>query len=150
MGSSWDGNLKIGGASWSVRDAKGLPLYHSRRSFSQVGSLTQATLMAISWAAEAMRDLKIMKVIFEVSSLEACQALDYPLRFLGDITSCQHALVALHSVVDGRLNLISVRGNNISNLIAESVTRDKRYPSYVARQGPAWLSSQIYKEATRC
>ena len=115
-----------------------------------MGSHTQATLMAISLAAEAMRDLKIMKVIFEVSSLEACQALDYALCFLGDAISCQRALVALHSVADGRLNLIAVRGNNIANLIAESVTRDKRYSSYVAHQGPGWLSSQIYKEATGC
>ncbi|RID75239.1 hypothetical protein BRARA_B02294 [Brassica rapa] len=110
VGSSWDVNSNTGGGAWIVRDDKGLVLCHSRRSFSMVGSLYQANVMALQWAAEAMCDLKFKKVVMEFSALEVKKAMDSSLLF--------------------------------------SVTRDQRLQSYVARNGPAWLSSQICQEAS--
>ncbi|KAG2310142.1 hypothetical protein Bca52824_021699 [Brassica carinata] len=46
-----------------------------------------------------------------------------------------------------KIAYVSSSCNLIANLIAVSVTRDHRYQSYVARNGPAWLATQIGQEA---
>ncbi|KAF3522414.1 hypothetical protein F2Q69_00048727 [Brassica cretica] len=46
-------------------------LLHSRRAFSGVLSSVQADLLALSWSAAAMSDLKMKKIIFEFSSIQA-------------------------------------------------------------------------------
>ncbi|KAG5411340.1 hypothetical protein IGI04_007659 [Brassica rapa subsp. trilocularis] len=148
VGASWDISSLSSGASWIVRDSKGVVLYHSRRAFSCIGSRIQADLTAISWAAEAIRDLKLKRVIFEISSDQAQTALDFPLSFLGNPHVCQRALFAIHAVSEAKLHLVQANCNIIANLIAGSVTRDHRHQSYVARNGPVWLSSQIHLETS--
>lgn len=83
VGSSWDGSSFTGGGVWLLRDEKGSVLYHSRRSFSGISSLRQAKLVAIQWAAEAMRDLKLKNVILESSDLEVKNAMEHPLLYMG-------------------------------------------------------------------
>ncbi|KAL0866109.1 hypothetical protein Bca101_045227 [Brassica carinata] len=147
VGSSWDEVSKKGGAAWVVRDEKGRTLHHSRRAFSNVCSLFQANISALHWAAEAMRDLKLRKVIFEFSALEVKNAMDHPLLCFRESQSVSHALSAIYSIGDAKISYVSSSCNLIANLIAVSVTRDHRYQSYVARNGPAWLATQIGQEA---
>ncbi|KAH0852002.1 hypothetical protein HID58_090960, partial [Brassica napus] len=49
---------------------------------------------------------------------------------------------------DAKISYVTSSCNLIANLIAVSVTRDQRYQSYVARNGPAWLATQIGQEAS--
>ncbi|CAF2140656.1 unnamed protein product, partial [Brassica rapa subsp. trilocularis] len=148
VGSSWDVNSNTGGGAWIVRDDKGLVLCHSRRSFSMVGSLYQANVMALQWAAEAMCDLKFKKVVMEFSALEVKKAMDSSLLCSRTNQSCSYVLATIFSIRDAKINFVSSSCNLIANLIAVSVTRDQRLQSYVARNGPAWLSSQICQEAS--
>ncbi|RID46976.1 hypothetical protein BRARA_I03610, partial [Brassica rapa] len=148
VGASWDISSCSSGASWIVRDSKGVVLYHSRRAFSCIDSRVHADLTAISWAAEAIRDFKLKRVIFEISSDQAQTALDFPMSFLGNPHVCQRALFAIHAVSEAKLHLVQANCIIIANLIAGSVTRDHRHQFYVARNGPVWLSSQIQLEAS--
>ncbi|XP_009117155.1 uncharacterized protein LOC103842283 [Brassica rapa] len=148
VGASWDISSCSSGASWIVRDSKGVVLYHSRQVFSCIDSRVQADLTAISWAAEAIRDFKLKRVIFEISSDQAQTALDFPMSFLGNPHVCQRALFAIHAVSEAKLHLVQANCTIIANLIAGSVTRDHRHQFYVARNGPVWLSSQIQLEAS--
>ncbi|KAL0762654.1 hypothetical protein Bca101_078805 [Brassica carinata] len=148
VGSSWDVNSNTGGGAWIVRDERGLVLCHSRRSFSLVGSLYQANVMALQWAAEAMRDLKFKKVVMEFSALEVQKAMVGSLLCSRTNQSCSYVLATIFSIREAKINFVSSSCNLIANLIAVSVTRDQRLQSYVARNGPAWLSSQICEEAS--
>ena len=148
VGSSLDGGSTIAGAAWVVRDARGVVLLHSRRAFANVSSLHQANVMALDWAAEAMSDLKLKKVVFEFSALEVKKAMDHPLLCFGHFQPVSHALSAIYSIRDAQIRYVTSSCNLIANLIAVSVTRDQRYQSYVARNGPAWLATQIGQEAS--
>ncbi|KAL0711802.1 hypothetical protein Bca4012_018780 [Brassica carinata] len=148
VGSSWDESLKIGGGAWVVRNEKGEVLIHSRRSFSMIDSSCQVHLKVLQWAAEAMCDLKLKRVIMEFSAIEIKNALNQPLLGDGQWHNCPRAIAAVFSITEGKLNFVPASGNFIANMIASSVTRDKRLQSYVARCGPAWLTSQILQEAS--
>ncbi|KAG5402043.1 hypothetical protein IGI04_016650 [Brassica rapa subsp. trilocularis] len=148
VGSSLDEGSSIAGAAWVVRDARGIVLLHSRRAFANVSSLQQANVMALHWAAEAMSDLKLKKVVFEFSALEVKKAMDHPLLCFGHFQPVSHALSAIYSIRDAKISYVTSSCNLIANLIAVSVTRDQRYQSYVARNGPAWLATQIGQEAS--
>ena len=104
--------------------------------------------MALHWAAEAMRDFKLKKVVFEFSALEVKKAMDHPLLCFGNFQPVSHALSAISSIRDAKISYVPSSCNLIANLIAVSVTRDQRYQSYVARNGPAWLATQIGQEAS--
>lgn len=147
VGSSWDESSQKGGAAWVVRDDKGRALHHSRRAFSNVSSVFQANILALHWAAEAMRDLKLRKVIFEFSAMELKKAMEHPLLCFGEYQSVSYTLSTIYSIGNAKISYVSSSCNLIANLIAVSVTRDQRHHSYVARNGPGWLSTQICQEA---
>lgn len=84
VAASWDASTKTGGGAWVVRDKNGTVLVHSRKAFFPIGSLSQANLAALQWAASAMKDLKYQKVIIESSSQEVEKAMNHPLLSAGD------------------------------------------------------------------
>ncbi|KAH0856970.1 hypothetical protein HID58_085231 [Brassica napus] len=86
--------------------------------------MLQIDLVALAWATAAVVDLKLKNVIFEFSSAEAATA-----------------------VVRSKIQLVSVTSNNAASAIALSVTRDLRHHSYVASNGPRWLSPLLSVEA---
>lgn len=148
VGSSWDGATLTCGGEWLVRDEQGNVLLHSRRSFSQIESSLQAKLVALQWAAAAMCDLKLKKVIIESSALEIKNSMDHPQLSLENYTNCSYALSTIHSIMGGSLSFVPISCNNSATTIADSVTRDQRHHSYVAWKGTRWLSSQIRQEAS--
>ncbi|KAH0886958.1 hypothetical protein HID58_063054 [Brassica napus] len=147
VGSSWDVSSLKCGAAWIVRDHQGLPLFHSRRAFSSVFSSFEADLFSIMWSLEALRDLHITKVILEVSSAEAWQALISPEKF----PNVSDALSRLRRIANDFEHFQVVRSlpgiNSVALSIARSVTKDRRYQSYLARGGPSWLASYLHSEA---
>nr|VDD36510.1 unnamed protein product [Brassica oleracea] len=148
VGSSWDASSHKCGAAWIVRDHHAIPLLHSRRAFSSVFSPFEADLFSIMWSLEALRDLHTTKVIHEVSFAEAWKAFISPEKF----PNVSYVLSRLRIIANDFEHfqlLLSPPGINSAALsIALSVTKDRRYQSYMARGGPSWLSSYLRSEAS--
>ncbi|KAF2578138.1 hypothetical protein F2Q70_00013172 [Brassica cretica] len=148
VGSSWSQASSVGGAGWIIRDSSGKALVHSRRSFSGISSSTQADLMALSWAAAALVDLRLKNVMFEFSSPSVAEVLNNPLINPFSYHNCYEVLRNVHAVARCSLQLVSTSSNTAAYAIALSVTRDNRHHSYVASNGPSWLASLLSQEAT--
>ena len=88
------------------------------------------------------------QVIFEFSFENLHNALKYPDSFpyLSDFFSQLQSL--LQGQVSWCLRFAPPSENSVASTIANSVVCDLRLQSYVASQGPSWLSSLIDKEAT--
>ncbi|KAG2314600.1 hypothetical protein Bca52824_017722 [Brassica carinata] len=110
------------GSAWLARDSHGIPLFHSRRAFAPVDTLVEAELRSLKWAVEALHDLRVKRVIVEISSPTLEEAIFSPHRLPKDV-------------------------NIIATEIATSFTMGHRYQSYVAKGGPSWLSSHIRAQA---
>lgn len=70
LASSWTESSQKHGSSWIVRDSLGIPIFHSRRTFAPINSKLMAELSTFKWAAEALHDLRVKRVCFEISSQE--------------------------------------------------------------------------------
>lgn len=149
IGSSWSASSSVSGAAWIIRNSGGRVLYHSRRAFSGVCSKLQASLTSISWAASAVRDLKLQNVIFEFSFVEASVAISSPLDTPSSYYMCYEVLSNVFSVLKSELRYVLDSGNQADMAIAGSVTRDQRLQSYMASGGPSWLSELLSAEAAR-
>ncbi|KAF8091346.1 hypothetical protein N665_0447s0006 [Sinapis alba] len=68
VGASWSAVTLTCGVSWIVRDSAGKTLVHSRRSLVVYYQVYKRDLIALSWSAEAMVDLKFRNVRFEFCS----------------------------------------------------------------------------------
>ncbi|WZZ85660.1 hypothetical protein YC2023_114239 [Brassica napus] len=109
--------------------------------------MLQIDLVALAWATAAVVDLKLKNVIFEFSSAEAATVLHNPLLSPFNYKSCYEILRNVQAVVRSKIQLVSVTSNNAASAIALSVTRDLRHHSYVASNGPRWLSPLLSVEA---
>ena len=147
VGSSWSPTSGIAGASWLIHDSKGEVLLHSRRSFCGITSKPQCDLLALSWAAEAMLDLKKEKIIFEFSSVAANSALMDPLSHPAVYHACHRLMWLINAIQGSSLHQVPELCNSPALHIADSVIRDHRLQSYVASNGPSWLRSSISNEA---
>lgn len=105
----------------------GLPLFHSRRAFAPGISRLEAGLISLKWSVDALQDLRVKRVILELSSVEVVGAINslqiFPhlsffvsgiLRLLHNFDHCQVVLVP------GEINVIATD-------IAISVTKDRHF-----------------------
>ena len=53
----------------------------------------------------------------------------------------------LQQMQDWSLDYVVSAKNSIAMQIAESVTADQRYQSYISKDGPSWLRQQLESEA---
>ena len=130
-----------------LRDHNGEALLHSRRAFSGTMSEQQASLMAFSWAVEAMKDHKIRCVLMEASSHYIQDVLNHREPTLSTREWFQRTHTSLHSFEYCEISLVPWKCNSLATEIAESVTRDERVQSNVANNGPSWLESRLRQEA---
>ncbi|XP_013595181.1 PREDICTED: uncharacterized protein LOC106303466 [Brassica oleracea var. oleracea] len=145
--ASWSESSGIGGASWIIRDSRGRVPKHSRRSFSFVFTREIVELWALHWAIESMVSMGHDKIVFESSCLQARACIlkqdtnRGPLELVGMIFDLLQRLQhwSLEHVVPTR--------NIVAQKIAISVTAERRYQSYIATGGPAWLEDLIDLEA---
>ncbi|KAG5375139.1 hypothetical protein IGI04_039735 [Brassica rapa subsp. trilocularis] len=123
---------------WELHGLQSLKLVvlHGLRSFSGVLSGVQADLIALSWSAEAMVDLKFRNVIFECCSGKVAEIFSNPLSHPPNYH-------AIHSIIR---HIHSMPGSNLQF----SFTSDQRLrlQSYVAWNGPRWLTAVLSEEAT--
>ena len=147
VGASWDGDSMISGAAWINRNAQGQVLSHSRRSYSGVRSFLEAELLAMFWAVEAVKNLRLNCVIFEVSSKEVYELITKSLRGPRDCLVLNNLRALLHTAGNYHITYVHHSLNRVASEIAASVTRDLRLQSYVASGGPCWLMALINLEA---
>ncbi|KAG2306823.1 hypothetical protein Bca52824_026571 [Brassica carinata] len=149
VGVSWSEVSKTCGAAWIVRDSAGTTLVHSRRSFSGVTTSLQADLIALSWSAEAMVDLKFRNVIFESFSDKFADLSRNPLSHPPSYHAIHSIIRLIHSLPGSNLHFVANTSNMAASRIAQSVTDDQCLclQSYVARNGPRWLTAVLSEEA---
>ncbi|KAG5377982.1 hypothetical protein IGI04_025824 [Brassica rapa subsp. trilocularis] len=147
VASSWTSSSQFFGAAWISRDSSGLPLFHSRRAFPLAPSAFEASLYSLGWAVSALLDLRVKRVIFEISSPQTLDALLNPQSYPNAALVISHILRSMHSFDQCQLLDVSLGVNSLAVEIATSVTKDRRLQSYVAKGGPLWLSSLLLSEA---
>ena len=135
------------GGAWLVRDATGSAVYHSRRAFSRPETILVADLMALKWSVEDMISLKVDKMMFETSSGVLRDAF-YRSSSLPRV-SClvSEILQSLTRFRAWRMDHVEDASNKVAVRVAQSVTSDRRFQSYVATGGPAWLHHLLIQEA---
>lgn len=142
----WTSMEMKSGAAWILRDSLGNVHMHGRRAFAQVSSVTEAELMGVLWAVESLTNICQRRVIFETVSTEATTAVYNPERFhcFGHILDGILRYLAAFDV----WSVVSVPhgANKVAFEIANSVIRDGRFQSYIARNGPQWLYPLIEAE----
>lgn len=147
IGSSWidaSCNCKV---AWLTRNHYGVSLAHSRRSYSVVTSPLEAELLCFYWAVESLSTMRYEKVVFESTSYLAGEAILNPENFphlsglIGAIRE-KLSLLRLWSIA-----YVHKEANRCADAIALSVTRDHRYTSYIAKDGPGWLLPMILEDA---
>ncbi|KAF8092103.1 hypothetical protein N665_0424s0035 [Sinapis alba] len=140
VGITWDENLLACGAAWIVRDQKGIALLHSRRAFSGVSSQMEAELLGFAWAVESAHSLNLKNVIFESHYLLVKEALLSPPQYpmLGGLIS--DIFRYLPALGQWSMEYVLTLRNLVAKAIADSVTQEHRFQSYVARGGPRWVT----------
>ncbi|XP_013601606.1 PREDICTED: uncharacterized protein LOC106309079 [Brassica oleracea var. oleracea] len=78
IGVFWSKKTKILGASWVVRDHRGVVLLHSRCSFGLVGTKDEAFFISVVWAMESMASHRCLKVHFSFERPELVNAINRP------------------------------------------------------------------------
>ncbi|KAF2597067.1 hypothetical protein F2Q68_00009734 [Brassica cretica] len=120
VGIDWIDAHRKCGVSWILRDTQDKTISHSRRSYSTIWTLREASLRAIFWAVERLFP-HLNWIITQINAMLEC-------------------------IEFWRLDHAAVESNEAANLIAQSVTTGHRYQSYIASQGPAWLQSLLTLE----
>ncbi|KAH0893393.1 hypothetical protein HID58_055822, partial [Brassica napus] len=147
IGSSWIDASRNCGVAWLTRNHYGVSLAHSRRSYSVVPSPLEVELLCFYWAVESLSTMRYEKVGFESTSYLAGEAVLNPENFphlsglIGAIRE-KFSLLRLWSIA-----YVHKEANRCSDAIALSVTRDHRYTSYIAKDGPGWLLQMILEDA---
>lgn len=147
IGMAWEETCPLNGSSWIVRDGSAQTIHHSRQSFVGILSKMESNLRSLLWAAQAMRDLRHKKILFEASSVEVRQALLNPQSFPALYPLIMQILDLLHSFEKWKIYHVSDQKNRVAKAIAVSVISDGRSQSYVAAGGPRWLHQTIQEDA---
>lgn len=139
IGFSWSKKFSIYGASWIVRDSKGTVLLYSRRAYSQIASVFEAKLKSWEWALESMQSLHMERITFGASTKEIINAMHKPSLWSVIVSHISHLLAITTNKPNWYLLFEPPLCNLGASLVAESVTKDFRLTSYVARDYPCWL-----------
>lgn len=149
VASSWVDPTQNSGAAWIARDSVGLPLFHSRCAFSPKISSLEAELHTLWLAVEALHDIHVKRVIFEVSFYTNLEALFSPMTYPQLSQGISRILRSLNSSDLCQVIIVPVDANSIDVQVASSVTRDRRYHSYMAKGTQNWLSSSSITDEAR-
>lgn len=146
IGAAWCERRLEGGVAWIIRDQSGKTLFHSRRSYVAMSSVLETELWSIIWAIESSTHLRFDRMIFENESSQTREALLYPHKFPMYRELIDRIFELLHSFGCWSLVQSSYYKNQVAIAIAQSVTRDDRRQSYIARDSPRWLRDLVILE----
>ncbi|KAG2324302.1 hypothetical protein Bca52824_007030 [Brassica carinata] len=133
------------GIDW-VKKTK-LVLLHSRRAFSNIGSLEEARWTVVLWAMESMTSLRLEKVVFAGEFKEIFMAVQKPHRYPALSFQVGEINRMLAGMMEFRLRYVGRAENRGASIIAQSVTREGRIHSYVAQGPPRWLFELFVNES---
>lgn len=143
VGVSWSKRNWLMGASWIVRNEHGDVLLHSRRAFGNVNSLAEGRFLGLMWAIESMASHRLHKVIFETEAMDLVGVVLRPKAWPAFRYQGTKLRNALEKINEWSLSGASVRVNRCAAKIADSVTMEMRYQSYVARGAPEWMCALL-------
>ncbi|CAA7020833.1 unnamed protein product [Microthlaspi erraticum] len=146
VGVSWSKRNKLAGASWVTRDDKGLVLLHSRTTLVNLKSAEEGSFLALCWAMESMASHRFQRVIFEVEDVILVGVVNRPQAWPSFGFEASEILLLLSDFVDWKVVKGGMESNRGANLIAQSVTNDGRFHSYVASHHPLWLNGVFESE----
>ena len=149
IGISWSKAMCMAGLGWIVRNSEGETLLHSRRAINGVSSLLEARRLGLIWAAESMNSHKLQKVCFELEDYELVGSVNKPKAWPAFWAYGEKLRDALNKVKDWKVSSVKIVANKAAFMIARSVTKERRYQSYVAQGSPSWLRSLLAEEDTR-
>lgn len=143
----WCKAKKLTGAAWVVRNHRGVVMCHNRRAFSGVENLEEARYTILMWAVESMTNMHFNKIIFEGDFKELFLALENPHKWPRLSFQVQEIQVLLNSMEEFLTRKVRAEENRGATFIAQSVTRQERLQSYVARSYPDWLFELFVNES---
>ncbi|XP_056855828.1 uncharacterized protein LOC130505243 [Raphanus sativus] len=147
IGFEWIKHSKLMGGAWVVRNHRGVVLMHSRRAFSNIQSLDEARLVSILWAVESMTSLRYNRVIFAGDFKEIFLALKNPLQWPALRYHVTEVNMNLRLMPEFQVKTVVKEENKGATIIAQTVTREGRLPSYVAKGHPSWLFEFFVNES---
>lgn len=147
IGLEWSKDLKVAGAAWVVRNHRGVVRCHSRRAFFNVGGLDEARLKTILWAIESMSSLHISKVMFAGEFRNLFSAVHKPHSWPALRHHGEEIKGKLMGIEEFQLRYVVAEENRGASFIAQSVTRQGRWQSYVATGHPVWLFELFVNES---
>uniref|UniRef100_A0A1J3J7Y2 Putative mitochondrial protein n=1 Tax=Noccaea caerulescens TaxID=107243 RepID=A0A1J3J7Y2_NOCCA len=139
IGSVWSESKQVGGMAWVLRDGMGKVLLHSRRAWPGVNSKSDCSFKCLTWAAESMISHGVRRVVFASEDSDLVGALNRPIAwpsFRLETSDLYHVLTNFRSWSIEQEVRCTNRG---AFLIAQSVIKENRLQSYVARGHPFWL-----------
>lgn len=132
-----------------MRDALGSVLLHGRRSFVLLHSKEEASFECLVWALKSMYSHRFSKVIFDLEDAVLVGVVNRPQAWpsFSFQAFTKFTLLSLVKVFeDWSLVLVKPDSNRGADLIAQSVTGDGRFQSYVASSFPFWLGGLFANE----
>ncbi|CAN6826845.1 unnamed protein product, partial [Brassica oleracea var. botrytis] len=135
----WSKRNKTLGAAWVLKNCGGEILLHSRRVFANVEFFVDAKFLALLWATESMQSHHVTKVIFEVDFADLVGAVTKPKAWPAFRYQGVELKKSLVNFQEWTILVVSSRANRCAQAIAKSVTREKRFQSYVAMGNPQWV-----------
>lgn len=147
VGVSWINCQQHCGASWILRDDKASVLFHGRRSYNHVETRLEADFNGLFWAVQNIINLHQKRITLEVTSRQVKEAIIHPHQYPMFRHIISQIRDALDTLEEWRIECIPYGINRCAQAIAVSVTRDYRYQSYIAREGPSWIRSLLNEDA---
>ncbi|KAG2287406.1 hypothetical protein Bca52824_047010 [Brassica carinata] len=142
----WNKDTHSLGGAWVVRNHRGVALTHSRRAFSQVGSLDDARLKTLLWALESMMSMCYDRMVFAGDFKELFLAFQNPHKWPALRFQVEEMRILLSRMKEFQLKKVSIEENRGASFIAQSITRQNRSQSYVAIGHPSWLGELFVNE----
>ncbi|KAF3554204.1 hypothetical protein F2Q69_00011822 [Brassica cretica] len=139
IGSVWNKSRSECGASWILRNSNGSVLLHGRRSFNNILSKTDGSFESLSWAIESINSLHFDNIIFSSEDHSLVGAISKPaawptLKFYSLKLSSM-----LNNFLCWRVETQSRQALTAAFRIANSVVKENKFHSYIARGSPLWL-----------
>lgn len=132
INSHWrNANLHCG-AAWITRDFSGSVLFHARDALTCSINRITAELRCVVWALRSLLDLQLSDIIMALDSQAAFDALSKPNEwptYRDLLHQIEHIRLGFKSCIFEHEGPSS---NSVARSIAQSVTKDGRFHSYLA------------------
>lgn len=113
----------MSGGSWILRDSTGRVLLHSRRAFSNCGSLDEVKMQSLVWAIRSMQNHHKEKVIFASEDSDLFGAILRPSAWLSFKAKVSEILFEISKIGEWRVEIEVPSSNRGASLIAQSITK---------------------------